>query len=166
MSTVSLLNLEMATTRLATFVVKQSLLDYPVFKHIMRSRDPIAVDRKNPRNDFKAVMQGGVERLKAGTSIIVFPQTTRTPSFDPKNFNTIGIKLAKKAGVPVIPIGLLTDAWRNGKHIKDFGKIDPSKNVLFSFREPLWIQGRSDKEHAEIIEFIQACIQEKRTTTD
>ena len=43
----------------ATFVVKQSLVDYPVFKHVMRSRDPITVGRSNPRDDLKAVLEGG-----------------------------------------------------------------------------------------------------------
>ena len=145
-----------------TFVVKQSLLDYPIFKHIMRSRDPIAVSRKHPRDDFKAVLEGGVERLHAGRSIIIFPQTTRTPSFDPARFNTIGIKLARKARVPVVPIGLLSDAWGNGKYIKDFGKIDPSKNVFFAFGEPLRIQGHGNEEHAEILEFIRRSIYSAR----
>ena len=36
-----------------TFVVKQSLVEYPVFGHVMRSRDPITVGRTNPREDLK-----------------------------------------------------------------------------------------------------------------
>jgi 1-acyl-sn-glycerol-3-phosphate acyltransferase len=143
-----------------TFIVKQSLLEYPVFKHVMRSWDPIAVSRKNPRDDLKAVLEGGAERLRNGISIIVFPQTTRTTSFDPAQFNTIGIKLAKKAQSPVVPIALLTDAWGNGKYIKDFGKIDPSKNVHFAFGKPMWIQGRGNKEHETIIHFINDKLQE------
>ncbi len=91
-----------------TFVVKQSLVDYPVFKHIMRARDPITVGRINARDDFKAVLDGGTARLAAGLSIIIFPQTTRSMVFDPAAFNTIGIKLAKKAGVPIVPIALKT----------------------------------------------------------
>jgi 1-acyl-sn-glycerol-3-phosphate acyltransferase len=137
-----------------TFVVKQSLIDYPVFKYIMRSREPVTVGRTNPREDLKAVLEGGAERLQAGRSIIIFPQTTRTAVFDPASFNTIGIKLAKKAGVPVMPIALKTDAWGNGKRLKDFGKIDPSKKVYFAFGEPLHIKGRGDDEHKAIIEFI------------
>lgn len=109
-----------------TFVVKKSLVEYPVFKYVMRSIDPITVSRINPREDLKAVMEGGTKRLKAGRSIIIFPQTTRTIVFDPKAFNTIGIKLAHRANVPVVPIALKTDAWSNGRYIKDFGKIDPS----------------------------------------
>ncbi len=142
-----------------TFVVKHSLLEYPVFKYIMRSRDPIAVSRQHPVKDLKAVLEGGLERIQAGRSIIVFPQTTRTTTLDPAQFNKIGVKLAKRAGVPVIPIALLTDAWGNGAWIKDFGKIDPTKPVFFLFGKPVEIQGRGDEEHARIVEFIQGTVE-------
>jgi len=138
-----------------TFIVKQSLLEYPIFCHILRSRDPIAVTRTHPRQDLKTVMGEGVDRLERGISVIVFPQTTRTRSFDPSQFNSIGVKLAKKAGVPVVPLALLSDAWENGKYLKDFGKIDPSRQVRFAFGEPLRIQGRGADEHKAVISFIR-----------
>jgi 1-acyl-sn-glycerol-3-phosphate acyltransferase len=143
-----------------TFVVKKSLVEYPVFKHIMRSRDPITVGRTNPRDDLKAVFDGGVERLQAGISIIIFPQTTRTTVFDPKAFNTIGIKLAHKANAPVVPIALKTDAWGTSKYLKDFGKIDPSQKVHFAFGEPFWIKDRGAEEHNKVIEFISGKLKE------
>jgi 1-acyl-sn-glycerol-3-phosphate acyltransferase len=138
----------------ATFVVKQSLVEYPVFKYVMRSRDPITVGRANPRDDLKSVLEGGTERLKAGRSIVIFPQTTRTPVFEPESFNTIGIKLAKKAGVPVVPIALKTDAWSNGIFLKDYGRIVPSRRVYFAFGKPLMVRDRGQEEHAAIIQFI------------
>ena len=144
----------------ATFVVKKSLVDYPVFKHVMRSRDPITVGRSNPRADLKAVLEGGAERLKAGRSIVIFPQTTRTPVFDPGSCNTIGVKLAKKAGVPVIPVALKTDAWSNGRILKDFGRILPSRSVHFAFGRPMRIKDRGNEEHAAIIEFISSKLKE------
>ncbi len=137
-----------------TFVVKQSLLEYPVFGHVMRSRDPIVVGRTNPREDLKAVLDGGAERLARGISIVVFPQTTRTAVFDPAEFNTIGVKLAKRAGVPVLPVALKTDAWGNGRLIKDCGRIDPSKTVHFAFAAPRAIANRGSEEHEEIIRYI------------
>ncbi len=137
-----------------TFVVKKSLIDYPVFKHVMRSRDPIVVGRTNPREDLKAVMEGGLKRLNDGISVLIFPQTTRTTELDPKSFNTIGIKLAKRAGVPVIPFALKTDAWGIGRWIKDFGKIDPSKRVSFWFGNPISISGKGKDEHESILRFI------------
>ncbi len=143
-----------------TFVVKQSLIDYPVFRHVMRSRDPVTVGRTNPRDDLKAVLEGGTERLKAGRSMVIFPQTTRALAFDPKTFNTIGLKLGKRAEVPIIPIALKTDAWGNGKHLKDFGRIDPSKKVYFAFGEPLRIKDRGVEEHNRAIEFISSKLRE------
>jgi 1-acyl-sn-glycerol-3-phosphate acyltransferase len=144
----------------STFVVKQSLVDYPVFKHIMRSRNPITVGRSNPRDDLKAVLEGGTERLQAGTSIVIFPQTTRTPVFDPEGFNTIGVKLAKRAGVPVVPIALKTDAWGNGTYLKDYGRIAPEKQVYFAFGKPLTVKDRGTEEHAAIVDFISNKLRE------
>jgi 1-acyl-sn-glycerol-3-phosphate acyltransferase len=143
-----------APYRPVTFVIKESLLEYPVFKHIMRSRNPVAVSRTNPRQDLKTVLEEGQERLSRGISIIIFPQTTRT-AFDPKQFSSIGIKLAKRAGAPVVPLALLTDAWGNGVRLKDFGKIDPSKKVYFSFGETIEVKGKGTDEHQLVVDFIQ-----------
>jgi 1-acyl-sn-glycerol-3-phosphate acyltransferase len=143
-----------------TFVVKKSLVEYPIFRHVMRSRDPVTVGRANPRDDLKAVLEGGSERLKNGISIVVFPQTTRATVFDPEAFNTIGIKLAKRANVPVIPVALKTDAWRNGRLIKDFGRIDTTRKVYFSFGAPIRIEGRGAEEHERIIAFITGKLDE------
>ncbi len=138
-----------------TFVIKEEIASYPLFKHAMVAAKTITVGRKNPREDFRAVMEGGVERLKMGISIVIFPQTTRYIDFEPQKFNTIGVKLAKKANVPIVPLALKTDAWQVGKYLKDFGKIDISKKVYFAFGEPLWIKGSGSEEHQKIIEFIQ-----------
>lgn len=138
-----------------TFVVKQSLVNYPVFRHVLRSRDPIAVNRENPREDFQAVIKGGVERLGRGISIVVFPQTKRSQTFDPAEFNSIGVKLAQRAGVPVIPTALVTDAWGTGSWLKDIGPIDSTKTVHIAFGQPLTIEGRGAEQHQQVIEFIQ-----------
>ncbi len=137
-----------------TFVVKQSLIDAPVFGPIMRSRDPILVGRTNPREDLRAVLEGGTKKLQAGQSIVIFPQSTRSAAFDPHAFNTLGVKLALKAGVPVVPIALKTDAWGIGRLVKDFGPIDPAKTVHFAIGSPMKIQGRGAEEHQAVIDFI------------
>jgi 1-acyl-sn-glycerol-3-phosphate acyltransferase len=138
-----------------TFVVKQALVEYPVFKHIMRSRDPIVVGRVNPREDLKAVLDGGRERLARGVSIIIFPQRTRTVTFDREAFNTIGVKLARRAGVPVLPLALKTDAWSNGRWLKDYGRVRPQREVRFAFGEPLPVDGNERAAHAAVIAFIE-----------
>lgn len=146
--------------RPVTFVVKDSLVRYPVFKHVMISRDPIVVSRKNPRQDFRAVMEQGSEKLNQGKSIIIFPQAVRAKGIDPEKFNSIGVKLARKAQVPVVPLALKTDAWGTGRFIRDFGRIRPEKLIHFAFAQPMAIKGRGKKEHKKIFEFIQARLNE------
>ncbi len=140
-----------------TFVVKKGLTEYPVFKHIMRATNAIAVTRENPRDDLKAVLTGGEKMLKEGVSVVIFPQTTRTVDFKPDEFNSLGVKLARRAEVPVVPLALKTDAWGVGPmFLKDFGKIDPSKKVYFSFGEPITVSGRGDEAHNKTVEFISS----------
>jgi 1-acyl-sn-glycerol-3-phosphate acyltransferase len=127
----------------------------PVFGPIMRSRKPVLVGRTNPREDLKVVLEGGTEKLNSGQSIVIFPQSTRALVFNSEDFNSLGIKLAIKAGVPVIPIALKTDAWGIGRLVKEFGPIDRRKKVHFAFGEPLTIQGRGSDEHQKVVNFIQ-----------
>lgn len=141
--------------RRLTFVVKRGLVEYPIFKHIMRSRDPVVVGRESPKEDFRVVMEEGAARLKKGVSVVVFPQRTRSAEFVPEEFNTIGVKLARRAGVPIVPLALKTDAWANGKRFKDFGPFRPSEPCHFALGEPL-PSGLSDREANEaVIAFIR-----------
>lgn len=138
-----------------TYVVKKSLVDYPVFKHVMQSRDPVVVSRSNPREDFKIVMKEGKDRIENKYSIVVFPQTTRSAVFDVNHFNSIGTKLASRTNTTIVPVALKTDAWANGKKYKDFGRFYPDKDVLISFGEPL-VPSPENKNyiHEEIADYI------------
>lgn len=142
------------------FIIKKELTVYPVFKHTMNALNPIIVGRDNPREDLVTVLTEGEKRLKAGMSVIVFPQRTRAILFDPAQFNSIGIKLAKRAGVPVVPMVLKTDFWGQGKKHKDFGKINPQKTVYFSFGSPIHIRGRGQQEHEKVVNFITGKLKE------
>lgn len=152
--------------RNVTFVVKESLLSYPIFKHVMRSRNPVAVTRTNPRQDFKIVMSEGLDRLKNGTSVIVFPQTTRSHSFDPTQMSSIAMKLAKKAQVPIVPLALKTDTWRNGKTFKDFGTLNLEKTACFSFGPPMMVEGKGDVEQAAVNAFIAEKLEEWKSEAE
>ncbi len=138
-----------------TFVVKKSLVDYPIFKHVMRSCNPVVVEYNSPREDLKTMLSEGARRLEEGVSLVVFPQGKRTTSFDRGNFNSIAVKLAKRASVPVVPVALRTDAWRsNGALVRDFGRIDPSCPVHFAFGEPMEVEGNGRDCQQRIVQFI------------
>lgn len=143
-----------------TFVVKKSLNEMAVFGPVMRSRDPVVVGRTNPREDLRTVLIEGTKKLSSGQSMIIFPQSTRSSTLNPDEFNSLGIKLALKAGVPVVPIAVKTDAWGVGKIRKDFGPIDSRKKVCFAFGEPMNIEARGTEEHQKIISFIKGKLEE------
>lgn len=141
--------------RKVTFVVKESLVRHPLFGDVMRSRDPIVVGRTDPRKDFETVMTKGMELLSAGISIIIFPQSTRSIEFNPEDFNSLGVKLAKKAGVKIVPVALKTDFWGNGSIIRELGPIDAGKHIHFRFGESFSVKGSGRDENQKIIDFIQ-----------
>jgi 1-acyl-sn-glycerol-3-phosphate acyltransferase len=149
-----------APLREVTFVVKESLVKHPLFGDVMRSRNPIVVGRTDPRKDFEAVMNGGMDLLKQGISIIIFPQSTRSLDFKPEEFNSLGVKLAKKAGVQVVPVAIKTDFWGNGKLVKELGPLDRHKPIHIKFGEPFTVQGNGKEENQKIIDFIKTSLEE------
>jgi len=149
-----------APHRECTFVVKESLVSHPLFGHVMRSRDPIVVGRTDPRKDFEEVMTKGMELLSKGTSIIIFPQSTRSVEFRPEEFNSLGVKLARKAGVNVVPFALKTDFWGQGRLIKELGPLDSKKIIHFKFGGPFHVISTGKAENQRIIDFIQETLKE------
>jgi 1-acyl-sn-glycerol-3-phosphate acyltransferase len=137
-----------------TFVVKQGLLRYPVLGIIIRAIHPIAVTRENPRQDLKTVINQGLALISHGCSIIIFPQATRSAVFNETTFNSLGVKLAQRAGVPVVPVALKTDFQGNGKIIKDMGPVDPTKTLYIKFGKPVYVEGKAQDMHRKVIAFI------------
>jgi 1-acyl-sn-glycerol-3-phosphate acyltransferase len=103
---------------------------------------------------LKLVLREGSKFISDGGSIIIFPQATRSVEFDVEGFNTLGIKLAARNGVPVVPVAIKTDFQRNGKWIKDMGPIDPQKTIYFKFGAPLPVEDKGRQVHQQVIDFI------------
>jgi 1-acyl-sn-glycerol-3-phosphate acyltransferase len=139
-----------------TYVVKEKLLKGIFWGPIMRSRDPIPVTRKDPRADLEVVLREGQARLAAGISVIIFPQGTRTPAFSRAGFNSLGVKLASRAGVSVLPVALKTDFWGSGGLFRGFGPVHRDREVRIEFGEALPVSGRGKAEHEACLDFIES----------
>ena len=149
-----------APEKWVTFVVKDSLVTHPVFGPVMRSRNPIVLSRSNPREDLQIVMVKGQELLQKGCSIVIFPQSTRKSGFIPEEFNSIGVKLAARGKVRVVPVAIKTDFWSNGRMIKDLGPIHRKVPIHIAFGDPIRINGNGKEEHARIVNFISSKLEE------
>ena len=142
-----------------TFVVKESLTKHFLFGPVMRARKPIAVNRLKTREDLIYVMQQGKTFLQNGTSVVIFPQGGRREIFKPEEFNSLGVKLAKSAGVKVIPMAIKTDFWGNGKLVKDLGPIRRDRDIYITIGEPIEITGNGKDQNDQIVEFITTNIE-------
>lgn len=88
------------------WVAKEELFHIPLFGVAMRFGGYIPIDRSNARKAHRS-MVAAVERIKAGTSIVIFPEGTRSQSRDLQAFKSGGAVLALKAQVPVVPLVIL-----------------------------------------------------------
>ena len=122
----------------------------------MRSRDPVTVGRSNSREDLIKVLTQGKKRLGNGISVVIFPQSTRQSEFNPDKFNSLGVKLASKSGVQLIPIAIKTDFWGNGKRMKELGPINREKTIYMDFGSPIDIDGSGKDAHLETIKHISS----------
>jgi 1-acyl-sn-glycerol-3-phosphate acyltransferase len=140
-------------TRLC-FVMKSDLTEMPIFGPVARATNPITVSRNNSRSDLTVVMDVGCERVKAGFSVCIFPQSTRQPFFSPRKFNSLGDKLAARAKAQIIPFAVKTDFWGQGWPVKDFGRLNPKLPIKIAFGPAIPAGTDSKATHAGCLDFI------------
>jgi 1-acyl-sn-glycerol-3-phosphate acyltransferase len=143
-----------------SIVLKASLDKMPLVGASTHTVGCIGVSRKNAREDLKTVLEEGAKRLATGSSVLLFPQGTRQSVFDGKKFNSLGSKLAERAGVPVVPLAVKTDFLQTGKWIKDFGPVDPNKPIRFACGPVLLPALGARKMHEQSVAFIEGKIKE------
>lgn len=85
-------------------ILKQELMNIPFWGWALRLQKPIAIDRSKPREAGKSLLIQGVDRIRRGFSIIIFPEGTRSRPGNMKRFSRGGARLAVAAGAPIVPI--------------------------------------------------------------
>jgi putative phosphoserine phosphatase / 1-acylglycerol-3-phosphate O-acyltransferase len=100
-----------------TAVAKAEVKQIPVLGQLLTLADVAFVDRSNTSKAISA-MQPAVEKLRAGVSIVMAPEGTRSMSPRIGPFKKGGFHLARDAGVPIVPIVIRNAGeimWRNAK---------------------------------------------------
>jgi 1-acyl-sn-glycerol-3-phosphate acyltransferase len=99
------------------FIAKQELFRLPIFGWYLSMGGHIPVDRTNRASAVASLRRAGMT-VRAGTSLVVFPEGTRSRDGRIQPFKKGPFVVAKEAGVPVIPVA-----------ISGSGAITPSKVV-------------------------------------
>lgn len=87
------------------FLAKKSLFSIPFLGWAMTAMGFIPVDRENRRQAVRSFEEAAA-RIRAGRSVLVFPEETRTPTGELLPFQRGGFLIALKAQLPIVPVGL------------------------------------------------------------
>jgi 1-acyl-sn-glycerol-3-phosphate acyltransferase len=87
------------------FIAKQELFRLPIFGWYLALGGHIPVDRSNRARSIESLRRAGAA-VRAGTSLVVFPEGTRSRDGRVHPFKKGPFAVAKEAGVPVIPVAI------------------------------------------------------------
>lgn len=85
------------------FLAKAETRNIPILGAWMKSFDCVFIDRGNVRSSLESIKRCE-ELLKSGTSVIIFPEGTRSRSHELGDLKAGAFKCAVKAKVPVVPV--------------------------------------------------------------
>ena len=134
-------------------IYKRSLAAVPFLGWSLWAGRHLAIDRANP---FKArrALAAAAERIHAGTSVVVFPEGTRTGDGDLLPFKRGSFVLALDAKVPVVPVSIVGSQQRmpNG-----FGSLTPG-TVSIRIHDPIPTENRSPESAQALAEEARAVV--------
>jgi 1-acyl-sn-glycerol-3-phosphate acyltransferase len=104
----------------------------------------VFIDRQNPREAVNAINQAA-ENIKAGYSMGIFPEGTRTRDASVGEFKNGAFKIAQKTGCPIVPIAISGSY----KLWEDPGKIIPG-TIKAHILEPIYTENLDRKAIKEL----------------
>lgn len=123
------------------YVAKKEMNKWPLLNIWMRYIHCLFLDRRNIKEGMKTIL-AGIEKVKNGISLCIFPEGTRNKVNDTLlPFHDGSFKIADKGGVPVIPLTIVNSAGVFEDHLP---KVKPT-TVVIDFGKPIYLQ-ELDKE--------------------
>lgn len=132
-----------AAPRKIHYMAAEKFFDKTLWKQLMQLTGQIKVDRRHP--DKSKVFQQVFSALKQGRMIGIFPEGTRSPDGKLLKAFTGVAKIALKAKVPVVPVGMIGTYEIMSRH----DKRPRIKKAKIKIGEPLHFLDFHDLEHKE-----------------
>ncbi len=85
------------------WLAKAELFRIPIFGRAMRGVGYISIDRSNRKSAFES-LERAARTIRGGTSVLIFPEGTRSRDGRILPFKKGGFVLSVDAGVPIVPI--------------------------------------------------------------
>jgi 1-acyl-sn-glycerol-3-phosphate acyltransferase len=85
------------------WLAKAELFKIPIFGRGMRGAGYISIDRFDRQSAFQS-LDRAADTIRQGTSVMIFPEGTRSVTGTLQQFKKGGFVLALNAGVPIVPL--------------------------------------------------------------
>ena len=136
------------------FIAKIELLKLPLIRTWMTHMKCVFMDRSDIRQSLKIINQAA-EHLKEGYSMVIFPEGTRSKGETLGEFKPGSLKLASKAGVPIVPIAIRGSY----KIMEQNGFIIKPAHVEITIFEPISTSGLTKEQSSELPERVRNIIE-------
>jgi len=136
------------------FIAKKELLKFKVLTYWMTQMHCIFIDRSNVRESIKAINEG-IENLKNGHSMVIFPEGTRSKGPSIGEFKKGSLKLALKSGVPIVPIAI--DGSYKLREGNEKSRIKPAE-VKVTICKPIYTENLSREDQTNLAEIVKGLI--------
>ena len=120
------------------FIAKKEMIGIPLLSQWMVQMNCLFLDRSNIKEGLKTILTG-IEKVKGGISMWIFPEGTRNKSEDPADlmeFHEGSLKIAEKSGCPVIPVAITGTDDVFERHIPWIRK----SHVIIEYGEPIYLK--------------------------
>lgn len=144
--------------RLTGYVAKKEMEKTPLLNIWMKNLHCLFLDRENIKEGLKTILKG-IELIKAGVSICIFPEGTRNTNEDELDmlpFHEGSFKMAQKTGCPIIPIALNNTAEIFENHMPRFKPC----HVVVEYRQPIIVSELSKEDQKHLGTYTQKIILE------
>lgn len=139
---------------LTGYVAKAEMLKIPLLRDWMKRLYCLFLDRSDIKAGLKTILTG-IEYIKQGISICIFPEGTRSKDGKMIPFKEGSMKMASKTGCPIIPMAITgsADIWEN-----HFPKMKPCK-VIVEYGAPILPKELTKEEQKFLGAYTQQKIQ-------
>ena len=142
--------------RLTGYVAKKSMEKVPLLSTWMRFLHCLFMDRENLKEALKTILEG-VELIKSGISVCIFPEGTRNKNDDETEllpFHEGSFKIATKSGCPIVPIAMNNTAEIFEAH---FPRVKPC-HVVIEYCKPIYVKELSREDRKALGAYTQNII--------
>jgi 1-acyl-sn-glycerol-3-phosphate acyltransferase len=139
------------------FLAKRSIFRVPVLGWSIRAAGFVPVDRGNRARGISTV-EAALKLLKAGRSLVIFPEETRARTGELLPFKSGAALLALRSGFPLLAVGIA-----GTRRILPRGTLQMSPGrVCLAIGPPIEVAGRSARDRNDVTRELRQSIGELR----